>query len=397
MRVAAGFQPLPAELVSLETALGRVLAQDVAARTTHPPADVSAMDGYAVRASDVKVVPASLSVVGEAAAGGSFDNVVSINQAVRIFTGAPVPAGADTIVIQEHTRRTDNEVIVSGASPVGRYIRRRGSDFSEGDILLPAGRKLTARDIGLAAAMNVPWLAVRRRPRVAVLATGNELVMPGEPLQAAQIVSSGNFAAAALLRDFGAEPSALGIARDEPAALDLALAAAQGADLLVTIGGASVGDFDLVRQAFEVSGFEHGFYKVAMRPGKPLIFGRLGKLPVLGLPGNPVSAVITMLVFVKPAIDVMLGLPPLASDPVITALLGADLPANDERQDYLRATLSRNDVGDLEARPFAVQDSSMLRLLADADCLIIRPPWARPAVAGDRVAIMPLSAELHAG
>ena len=245
--------------------------------------------------------------------------------------------------------------------------------------------------------MNVPWLAVRRRPRVAVLATGNELVMPGEPLRATQIVSSGNFAAAALLRDFGAEPSALGIARDEPAALELALAAAQGADLLVTIGGASVGDFDLVRQAFEVSGFEHGFYKVAMRPGKPLIFGRLGKLPVLGLPGNPVSAVITMLVFVKPAIDVMLGLPPLASDPVITARLGADLPANDDRQDYLRATLSRNDGGDLEARPFAVQDSAMLRLLANADCLIIRPPWAPPAVAGDRVAIMPLSADLHAG
>jgi molybdopterin molybdotransferase len=248
---------------------------------------------------------------------------------------------------------------------------------------------LSARDIGLAAAMNLPWLPVRRKPRVAVIATGDELVMPGDLPGPGQIVCSANFGIAAYLRGFGAEPIPLGIARDDEESLVAMLAAARGADLLLTIGGASVGDFDLVRRALDRIGFDLGFHKVAVRPGKPLIFGRSGELVVLGLPGNPVSAAVTLLLFARPAIEAMLGVIRAArGEP--TARLGRDLPANGERQDYLRATLARNLDGDLVAIPFERQDSSMQRLLAAADCLVVRPPRAAPARAGERVTIVAL-------
>jgi molybdopterin molybdotransferase len=298
-----------------------------------------------------------------------------------------VPARADAIVIQENAEQRQGEVLIREAAASGSYIRRKGQDFSSGDVLLRAGRRLSPCDIGLAAAMNLAWLPVRRKPRVALLATGNELVMPGEAIGGDRIVSSAAFAVAAFVRSFGAEPIMLGIAQDDETSLSTMLERARGADLLITIGGASVGDFDLVRHALGARGFEAKFEKVAMQPGKPTIFGRLGRLPVLGLPGNPVSASVTSLLFAKPAIEKMLGIVDSARG-ASTARLARDVPANGERQQYLRATLSRTPECGLLATPFETQDSSLQRLLAIADCLVVRPPHALSARAGDRVAIV---------
>jgi len=388
-KVVSGFSRLPAEQVGIADAAGRVLAEDVAARTTQPPADVSAMDGYAVRAADVTAVPTALRRIGESAAGAGFAGTVGAGEAARIFTGAPVPAGADAIVIQEDTETDGDTVVVREVPTPGRWIRRAGLDFAAGDVLLRAGQVLSPRHIGLAAAMNVPWLMVRRRPRVAIVATGNEVVMPGDPLGPDQIVSSNSLAVAATVTALGGTAENLGIARDDAESLRALVEGARGADLLVTIGGASVGDYDLVGQVLGDKGLDLGFYKVAMRPGKPLIFGRLGETAVLGLPGNPVSVGVTSLVFLKPAMQVMLGTDAEDGAPA-TAVLGRDLAANDQRQDYLRARLSRDGGGDMVATPFEAQDSSMLALFAAADCLVVRPPHAPPAKAGERVEVLTL-------
>ena len=388
-RVTAAFEPLPAEQVSIADALGRVLAEDVIARLTQPSAAVSAMDGYAVRAADVADPPVTLEVIGAAPAGGAHDSPVGHGQAVRIFTGGPVPAGADAIVIQEDTDAGDGQVTVKVAVPEGHYIRPAGLDFHAGDVGLPAGRRLAARDIGLAAAMNVPWLDVRRRPRVALLATGDELVRPGELLGPNQIVSSNTLSLAALVHQAGGIAVDLGIARDNVESLERMAAGARGADLLVTTGGASVGEHDLVQQVLGKVGLELDFWRIAMRPGKPLMFGRIGETPLLGVPGNPVSALVCGLVFLRPAIAAMLGLRDGESI-AETALLGCDLGANDERQDYLRARLERGPDGDLVATPFGKQDSSMLSTLSASGCLVVRPPHASPAMAGERVEILRL-------
>lgn len=390
-KVVSGFAPLAVETVGLDAALGRALAEDVAARIDSPPLDVSAMDGYALRAADATTAPVTLTRIGLSAAGHPFAGTVGPGQCVRIFTGAAVPDGADAIVIQEDATAEGNAVTVNEAPRPGRWIRRAGMDFRRGDVMLRAGRRLTGRDIGLAAAMNVPWLAVHRQPRVAILATGDELVMPGEPLAEGQIVGSNGLAVAAYVTAFGGLPVLLGIARDDEDSLRRMLAGARGADLLVTIGGASVGDHDLVRQVLADQGFDLGFYRVAMRPGKPLIFGRLGDVPVLGLPGNPVSVGVTSLLFLRPAMRAMLGLVDREGPPP-TARLGRDLPANDHRQDYLRARLTVGDDGERVATPFEAQDSALMARFADADCLVVRPPNASPARAGDRVEIVPLDA-----
>lgn len=392
-RVLAAFSPLPAETVALPEALGRVLAADVRARVTQPPADVSAMDGYAVRAQDVAHVPAVLRRVGEAPAGRSHAGRLGPGEAVRIFTGAPLPEGADTIVIQEDTTVEGDLVTVRETSPSGRHIRRAGLDFAEGQTCLEAGRVLTARDIGLAAAMNVPWLAVRRRPRIAILATGDEIVMPGEPIGPNQIVSSNALALAALVRTQGGIAGNLGIALDSRESLAGFADAAYGFDLLVTTGGASVGEYDLVRDALGERGMELDFYKIAMRPGKPLMFGRFGDVPVLGLPGNPVSSMVCGILFLKPVMRRLLGLPALEAP--LKARLGRALRGNDRRQDYLRATLSRTEEGDLLATPFELQDSSVVTLLAQAGCLVVRPPFAPAAEAGDIVEVIPLSGSMQ--
>lgn len=388
-QILADLPLMPSETVSVADALGRVLAADVVARVTQPPADVSAMDGYAVRAADVADVPATLRQIGVAPAGGAFAGQVGPGEAVRIFTGGPVPDGADTIVIQEDVDADGDNVLVREGAPAGRYVRKQGLDFSAGEVGLEAGRRLSPPDIGLAAAMNVPWLEVRRRPRVALLATGDEIVRPGEAIGPNQIVSSNSLAMAALVRRCGGEPVDLGIARDNEASLKALAAGAQGADMLVTLGGASVGEHDLVRKVLGDQGLDLAFWRIAMRPGKPLMFGRLGGTVMMGMPGNPVSSLVCGMIFLRPAIDRMLGRPAGPAERE-SARLGRDLAENDRREDYLRAVLGRNDDGDLTATPFDVQDSSMLSRLSKADCLIVRPPHAPAANTGDRVEIIRL-------
>ncbi len=387
--VTAAFKPLPAEQVSLSDALGRVLAEDVRARVTQPPAAVSAMDGYAVRAADVADPPVTLRTVGEAPAGGAYDKTVGPGEAVRIFTGAPTPNGADAVVMQEDTEAEGDRVTVRIAARKGAHIRPAGLDFSAGAVGLRAGRRLAPRDIGLAAAMNVPWLAVRRRPRVGLIATGDEIVRPGDPIGPNQIVSSNTLALAALAIEAGAAPLDLGIASDDAGSLRRMAAGAESVDVLVISGGASVGEHDMVRSVLGKEGLELDFWRIAMRPGKPMMFGRIRGTPLLGLPGNPVSSLLCAMLFLRPAIDVMLGVE-TPNEPREGARLDRDLEANDERESYLRARLARGSGGELVATPFDKQDSAMLSTLTAADCLIVRPPHAPPAKAGERVEIIRL-------
>ena len=389
-RLIAMIAPLGAEQVSLNDALGRVLAEDVVARRTQPPWDVSAMDGYAARAADVAKVPARLRVVGSAPAGQAYAGAVKTGEAVRIFTGAPVPEGADCIVIQEDTERQGEFVEIREGAPKGRYVRPAGLDFRAGEVGLKAGRRLSPSDVGFAAAMNRPWLLVHRRPRVAILPTGDEVVMPGDPVGPNQIVSSNGIALAALVTSCGGVPVQLAIAPDDNSALQRIAAGAAGADLLLTTGGASVGDHDLVRGALGADGLALDFWTVAMRPGKPLMVGRYRDTPMIGLPGNPVSTLVCGLLFAKPAMAKMSGIAEVFETPA-RARLTVPLEANDRRQDYLRATLGRAGDGTLEAEPFKKQDSSMISLLARADCLVIRKPHAPAAQVGDWVDIVSLA------
>ena len=384
-RILAALAATPPETVALAEAAGRVLARPVAARLTQPPAAVSAMDGYALRAADA-ALGARLLVVGEAPAGHPFAGQIGPGEAVRIFTGAFIPKGADSILLQEDATAEAGTVLVREAVTQGRWVRPAGLDFATGETLLAAGRKLTARDIGLAAAANHPWLTVHRRPRIGLLATGDEIALPGDPLPMGGIVSSNAHALAAMLRAAGAEAVILPIAPDDADAIATLAQGARGCDMLVTTGGASVGEHDLVQKALVPGGFALDFWKIAMRPGKPLIWGRLGETPMLGLPGNPVSALVCAVVFLLPAVAVMAGLP-AAPTPSEAALAGADLAANDQREDYLRCTLD----GEV-ATPFSRQDSSMLKTLARADALLIRAPHAAALPAGSPVRIIRLSA-----
>jgi len=389
-RITAGLEAVAPEVVALSHAAGRVLAEDIVARRTQPPMDVSAMDGYAVRAADVATVPAKLKVIGEAPAGGEHPGVVGDGEAVRIFTGGPVPKGADAIVIQEDVDTLeDGRIAVRESSPRGKHIRVAGIDFKEGDVGVRKGRPLSPRDIALAAGMNVPWVRVHRRPRIALLATGDELVLPGEAIGPNQIVSSNSLGLAAMIERNGGVPIDLGIARDNADSLKKMVAGAMGAEMLITIGGASVGDRDLVRSVLGEEGLRIDFWKIAMRPGKPLMFGQIGDTPMLGLPGNPVSALVCAVVFLIPALQTLAGRT-LNRRPFVNARLGRDLPENDRRQDYLRASLERDDHGQLIATPFDRQDSSVLSGFARADCLIVRKPFASAAKAGEATSIIPL-------
>ena len=386
-RLLAPLEKLPLEQISIVDALGRVLAEDVAARRTQPPFAVSAMDGYAVRAEDLAAVPVELRIVAEVPAGAGFGGHVGSGEAARIFTGAPMPAGTDTIVIQEDTEREGDRVRVLEGAARGRYVRREGLDFAEGDILLRAGKRLTARDIGLAAAMNRPWLFVHRKPRIGILSTGDEIVMPGDPIGPHQIVSSNSLSLAAFVAACGAIPVSVGNAPDDPAALRQVAAATRGVDLLVTTGGASVGEHDLVRDVLGADGLELDFWQIAMRPGKPLMVGRYRGTPMVGLPGNPVSTLVCALLFLRPALERLSGAAS-AQEAAPTARLGRALPENDRRQDYLRSRLARAADGTLEVFPFEVQDSSMMRLLSSADCLVVRPPQAPAIAAGATVPVV---------
>lgn len=390
--LASAPTPLPAEHISLTQARGRTLAEDVSALRTQPPFPASAMDGYAVRATDIAHVPASLKVIGTSAAGHRFAGVVSAGEAVRIFTGAPVPEGADTILIQENTRVDGDVVIALESEEAGRYVRRAGLDFTQGEVLLAKGRRLGPPELALAAAMNHPSLPVTRRPRVALLATGDELVRPGESLGPDQIVASNTYAVAAYAEAAGAEVIDLGIAGDRFSDLETSIRAARdaGADVLVTLGGASVGDHDLVQTALSREGMDLGFWRIAMRPGKPLMHGRIGDMRILGLPGNPVSAIVCGVLFLVPLVRALSGDPKAGADRSESAVLGVDLPANDSRQDYLRAHIVGVRDGHPLVEAFRRQDSSMLRVLAEAECLIVRDVHAPAAKAGEACRIVRL-------
>jgi molybdopterin molybdotransferase len=348
------------------------------------------MDGYAVRAVDVPAAPTTLTLVGQAPAGGSYDHALKPGETVRIFTGGPLPMGADAVVIQEDTKAKGTKITILEAPRMGRHVRKAGLDFKVGDQPFAAGRTLTTRDVALAAAMNLPWLAVHRKPRIAILSTGDELVMPGEPVGRNQIVSSSGIAVAAMVRGWGGDPTLFDITGDDAKLIERRIAAGAQHDLLVTLGGASVGDHDLVQAALQAQGFAMDFWRIAMRPGKPLMFAARDRARVLGLPGNPVSTMICALLFLKPALERMLGQPGglVATQP---AHLAVDVKKNDGREDYVRSKLARSPDGTLVVEPHPVQDSSMLSVLATSDGLMVRPAHDLARKAGDIVHVIDLA------
>lgn len=389
--VLAGAEPLPEEMISLDQAYHRVLARDVAARRTQPPQAMSAMDGYAVRAADAATIDSELTIIGEVAAGRPFAGMVGAGEAVRIFTGGVVPGGADAVVIQEDTVAAGKRVTIKEAAIAGRHIRPAGVDFREGDVLLRKGSRLTERDLALVAGMNHPHLAVYGRPKVAILATGDELVMPGSTPGHGQIVYSNGYALHALARSEGAETIDLGIAADtlEATTAGIRRARESGADILITTGGASVGDHDLVQQALRDEGIAMAFWKIAMRPGKPMMHGRLGAMGVIGLPGNPVSSYVCAFLFMVPLIRALSGRSVLHHRRE-RAVLGRDVSANDQREDYLRAHLEERDDGTRVVLPVNHQDSSLLANLAAAQVLLVRAPFAPKAEAGTACEVLRL-------
>jgi molybdopterin molybdotransferase len=380
-RVLEGVATLPSEAIPIGEAHGRVLAQSLAALRTQPPADVSSMDGYAARSADLKGAQTRLKLIGQSAAGRPFPAAVKPGEAVRIFTGAIMPDGADAIVVQEDAR-PEGEFVTLPSAPAGNYVRRRGLDFVEGKTMFEAGRRLTSRDLGLAAAMDHARAGVARRPRVAIIATGDELVPPGAGGDPNRVVASNPIGLAALLRGENALVSDLGIVPDElEATINAIRLARNNVDLLITLGGASVGDHDLIAPALKAEGIALGFHRVALRPGRPLLLGVAGNLRVLGLPGNPVSSFVCALLFVVPLLRKLQGRTDVVPMPE-PAVLGVDLPENDHRQDYLRARIARGPDARLVATPHGRQDSSMQALLVESDGLLVRAPHAPAAKAG---------------
>lgn len=390
-RLLGGVAPiLETETVALRAAAGRVLAGDVIALRTQPPFDASAMDGYAVRAADA-VRGAILPVIGVSAAGAAFPGSVASGTAVRIFTGAPLPAGADTVLIQENaTLQAPHTLHVDVAAEPARHIRKAGLDFAQGAVLLRSGLHLRAGHVALAASAGHPQLSVLRRPRVAILATGDELVMPGESTGADQIVASNGFGLAAMVEAHGGDVLDLGIAPDDQAVLEARLAEAEDAraDIVVTIGGASVGDRDLVAPALRARGVELDFWKVAMRPGKPVMAGRKGALRVVGLPGNPASTMVAATLFLRPLVRCLAG---LGADPGFKrGILSAAMPEGGERADFVRARLHSTAEGLPRVEALPRQDSSLLSIYALADVLLYRPVAAPAAQAGQECLFIPL-------
>ena len=378
------------ESVELNGALGRVLAEDAVARVTHPPANVSAMDGYAIRLADLTTSPTTLKVVGESAAGRPWDGDLKAGECVRIFTGAYVPAAADAVIIQENTTTGNGTVSINDSASPGKNIRPQAQDFRAGETLLRAPHRLTARDIGLLAAMNLPDIMVFRRPRIGVLSTGDEIALPGAPLSEGQIVSANGPGLCAFVESHGGQAINLGVVPDDLSALRGAISRTGSLDLLVTTGGVSVGEHDLVKRAAGEEGLQIHFHKIAMRPGKPLLFGQIQGMPFLGLPGNPVSAMVCATLFLGPALAVLQGLPGNPPD-TITARLETSLKANDDREDYIRAVLRRSENDLPIVSPLPKQDSALVAALAQANGLIIRPPHAHASNPGETVLVIPLN------
>ena len=385
-RIISDMKLTAAVQVSVGDIFGRVLAQKLKSRRTQPPFDASAMDGYAVRAEDITSVPSTLQVVGSVNAGTRYNAKIKAGQAVRIFTGAPIPEGTNTVIIQEDTEVDGNTLTIKGIEPK-RHIRKAGLDFNKGETIFEAGKFITARDAGLIAAMNYPWVMVRQRPRVGILSTGDEVVMPGDPVGPNQIVSANSIGLAAAVRAFGGDPVLLGNAPDDHNALSKIAEGARGIDLLVTTGGASVGDHDLIREVLGDVGLNVNFWKIAMRPGKPLIFGDFNGIPLLGLPGNPVSSMVCALIFLKPALEAQLGLAE-SEDDLETAIISEALNKNGYREDFVRASSTKAQDGIIRVKPFPIQDSSMMLLLAQSNCFIVREPEAPAVQAGSPVRIL---------
>jgi len=376
-RVLALCPATPSETVPLAEAAGRVLAKPMAATRNQPPFRASAMDGYAIRAADLRP-DARLMLIGESPAGGMFEGRVGAGEAVRIFTGGAVPEGADRVVIQENVRREGDVVILNDAPGDALNLRPVGADFKVGDEM-SAPRRLAAADIALLAAMNIPEVPVAKKPIIAVIPTGDELVMPGENPGPTQIITSNNFALKAQLEAQGAEVRLLPIARDNRPALRAAFELAEGADMVVTLGGASVGDYDLIGPMAEELGISLDFYKIAMRPGKPLIAGHISGVPMFGLPGNPVSSMVCTHVFLRPAVDKMLGLE-AAALPEQEFELTEDMPANGPREHYMRARVEGR-----HCTPAGRQDSALISVMVQSNALLIRDPFAEVAKTGDKV------------
>ena len=375
-------QPLQAEMVPLRAAAGRVLARPVSATRDQPPFAASAMDGYALRGVDA-APGACFDVVGEAAAGHHWAGTLAPGQALRIFTGAPMPNGADRVIIQEDVSRSGSVITLGQTLDNGPHVRPAGADFCAGD-MVQAPRLLGAHDIALLAAMNIAQVPVSRKPKVAIIATGDELVLPGEVPGPGQIIASNTFGLAALVEAHGGTARLMPIAQDQVASLETAFALARDADLILTVGGASVGDHDLVGKVAQDLGLVRSFYKIAMRPGKPLMAGRLGEAVMVGLPGNPVSAMVCGHVFILPMLRAMLGLG-CAPMPSCTATLGADLPANGPRAHYMRAYLDGGIV-----TPATSQDSALLSVLTRANALLIRPAHEPARSIGESARVMAL-------
>ncbi len=392
--ILKSFQPLDSEIVPLSGALGRTTAADHCAALTQPPFDASAMDGYAARAEDVAAAPVDLKVIGEAPAGRSFAGELLPGTCVRIFTGGPLPRGADTVIIQENTERlAGDKVRIMTPADKGRNIRPAGNDFVQGQCLVTTGSRLSSRHIGMMAAANIARVTVSRKPRIALLSTGAELVPVGEPVGPDQIISSNNLLLSTLIEEHGGQAVDLGIAKDSQAALEEKIARLKSTgdiDLFVTIGGASVGDHDLVQKVLGQHGLEVDFWKIAIRPGKPMIFGAFNGGPMIGLPGNPASAYVCAVNFMLPALHVMLGRRHIGAARAI-AYCAHDLAENGAREDYMRARYVENDAGQKIVTATARQDSAKLSTLARANCLLIRPPHAPKAAAGAKVEILLLA------
>jgi molybdopterin molybdotransferase len=383
--LASATHPTTIETISIHAAYGRILATDLHAKRTQPPVAISAMDGYAVRFSDMTTTPTPLTLIGQSAAGLGFEGDVTPKTCIRIFTGAPLPKGADTVVIQENTTQNGNKITILEAPNIGKNIREAGIDFNENERLLTSGTLISAAELALIAAMNHATINVYKRPRIGILATGDELVEAGTAPLAHQIISTNTLTISALAQEAGADIVDLGIAADNIDTLTTIISKAQDMqlDVLVTSGGASVGDHDLVQNALHSLGCAPDFWRIAMRPGKPMMFGKLGNMRVLGLPGNPVASYVCSLIFLQPLIRALQGDPDAGRDISQAAILGCNMPENDKRQDYLRCSAVFSNHALPVITPFYVQDSSMLSTLARADCLLIRAPFAPAAENGD--------------
>ncbi|ARO24161.1 molybdopterin molybdenumtransferase MoeA [Rhizobium sp. S9] len=394
-RLLSRAKPVAAsDTLPLAEAEGRVLAVDLTARLTQPPFNASAMDGYALRREDAPEPGAVLKVIGTSSAGHGFEGSVGQGEAVRIFTGAPVPPGADSVLLQEDAEKIDGGIRTRFPVRQSQHVRPRGQDFAEGEAVLPAGTVLDFSRLTVAAGMNRPDIEVLKRPLIAILATGDELLPPGSQPGPSQIIASNTFGIAALARRAGADVIDLGIVPDDKTKIIAAVDKARDAkaDVIVTLGGASVGDHDLVQATLIEARMQLDFWRIAMRPGKPLMVGSFGQTHVLGLPGNPVSSLVCSLLFLEPLIRKLASLPPVQRETVVEAAV--TLRANDHRQDYIRARLAKSTTRNWLAEPFGKQDSSMMKVFAQADCLIIRPPHAPELPAGAPCPVMLLRPDL---